>query len=35
MALEIERAIVAGFDWGATAASEASALWPERMTGMA
>jgi pimeloyl-ACP methyl ester carboxylesterase len=33
-ALGIERAIVAGFDWGATAACVASALWPERVAGM-
>lgn len=33
-ALGLERAIVAGFDWGATAACVASALWPERVTAM-
>jgi pimeloyl-ACP methyl ester carboxylesterase len=29
-ALDIERAIVAGFDWGARAADIVAALWPER-----
>jgi pimeloyl-ACP methyl ester carboxylesterase len=28
--LEIERAVLAGFDWGARAACVAAALWPER-----
>jgi pimeloyl-ACP methyl ester carboxylesterase len=29
-ALEIEQAVLAGFDWGARAADIAAALWPER-----
>jgi pimeloyl-ACP methyl ester carboxylesterase len=29
-ALEIERAVVAGFDWGARSADIVAALWPER-----
>ena len=29
-ALEIERAVVAGFDWGARTAGVVAALWPER-----
>lgn len=33
-ALGLERAIVAGFDWGATGACVAAALWPERVTAM-
>jgi pimeloyl-ACP methyl ester carboxylesterase len=33
-ALEIERAIVAGFDWGARTANIVAALWPERCTGL-
>ena len=33
-ALEIDRAIVAGFDWGARTADIVAALWPERCTGL-
>jgi pimeloyl-ACP methyl ester carboxylesterase len=33
-ALAIERAIVAGFDWGARTADIVAALWPERCTGL-
>jgi pimeloyl-ACP methyl ester carboxylesterase len=33
-ALGIERAIVAGFDWGARSADIVAALWPERVTGL-
>lgn len=33
-ALGIERAIVAGFDWGGRAASVAAALFPERIAGL-
>jgi pimeloyl-ACP methyl ester carboxylesterase len=33
-ALEIEQAIVAGFDWGARSAGIVAALWPERCTGL-
>jgi pimeloyl-ACP methyl ester carboxylesterase len=33
-ALHIERAILAGFDWGGRAACVASALWPERSLGL-
>ena len=33
-ALKIERAIVAGFDWGARTADIVAALWPERCTGL-
>jgi pimeloyl-ACP methyl ester carboxylesterase len=33
-ALEIERAIVAGFDWGARSADIVAALWPERCDGL-
>lgn len=33
-ALGIERALFAGFDWGATAACVAAALWPERASGI-
>ena len=32
-ALEIERAIVGGFDWGARTANAVAALWPERCAG--
>ena len=33
-ALGIERAIVAGFDWGARSADTVAALWPERVVGL-
>jgi pimeloyl-ACP methyl ester carboxylesterase len=33
-ALEIERAVLAGFDWGARTANIVAALWPERCTGL-
>jgi pimeloyl-ACP methyl ester carboxylesterase len=33
-ALEIERAVVAGFDWGARTADIVAALWPERCRGL-
>jgi len=33
-ALKIQRAIVAGFDWGARTADIVAALWPERCTGL-
>jgi pimeloyl-ACP methyl ester carboxylesterase len=33
-ALEIEKAIVAGFDWGARSAVIMSALWPDRCAGL-
>jgi pimeloyl-ACP methyl ester carboxylesterase len=33
-ALEIERAVVAGFDWGARTADILAALWPERCAGL-
>ena len=33
-ALEIEKAIVAGFDWGARSADIVAALWPERCTAL-
>jgi pimeloyl-ACP methyl ester carboxylesterase len=33
-ALGIDKAIVAGFDWGGVAACTASALWPERVVGL-
>jgi pimeloyl-ACP methyl ester carboxylesterase len=33
-ALNIERAILAGFDWGGRAACIVSALWPERVAGL-
>jgi pimeloyl-ACP methyl ester carboxylesterase len=33
-ALEIERAIVAGFDWGSRTAAIMAALWPERCAGL-
>jgi pimeloyl-ACP methyl ester carboxylesterase len=32
--LGIERAVVAGFDWGARSADIVSALWPQRCTGL-
>jgi pimeloyl-ACP methyl ester carboxylesterase len=32
-ALEIERAVLAGFDWGARTANIVAALWPERCDG--
>jgi pimeloyl-ACP methyl ester carboxylesterase len=32
-ALEIDRAVVAGFDWGARTADIVAALWPERCIG--
>lgn len=32
--LGIERAILAGYDWGGLASCVASALWPERVTGL-
>jgi pimeloyl-ACP methyl ester carboxylesterase len=32
--LEIERAIVAGFDWGARSADIVAALWPDRCSGL-
>jgi pimeloyl-ACP methyl ester carboxylesterase len=32
-ALEIERAVVSGFDWGARTANIVAALWPERCRG--
>jgi len=32
--LEIERAVVAGFDWGARTANIVAALWPERCKGL-
>jgi pimeloyl-ACP methyl ester carboxylesterase len=32
--LQIERAIVGGFDWGARAACIVSALWPQRVVGL-
>ena len=31
-ALEVETAILAGFDWGARTADVVAALWPERCT---
>ena len=34
VALEIDQAIVAGFDWGARAADIVAALWPERCKGL-
>lgn len=34
-ALGIDRAVVAGFDWGARTAAIVAALWPERVTGLA
>lgn len=33
-ALEIERAVVAGYDWGGRAACIVSALWPQRVRGL-
>jgi pimeloyl-ACP methyl ester carboxylesterase len=33
-ALKIEKAIVAGFDWGARSADIVAALWPERVKGL-
>ena len=33
-ALKIDRAILAGFDWGARTADIVAALWPERSTGL-
>ena len=33
-ALRIERAILAGFDWGARTADIVAALWPERVNGL-
>src|ERR671924_652608 len=33
-ALEIERAVVAGFDWGARSADIVAALWPDRCIGL-
>lgn len=33
-ALKIERALVAGYDWGARTACILAALWPERCTGL-
>jgi pimeloyl-ACP methyl ester carboxylesterase len=33
-ALQIERAVLAGFDWGARTADIVAALWPERCTGL-
>lgn len=33
-ALKIERAVVAGFDWGARTANIMAALWPQRVTAM-
>jgi pimeloyl-ACP methyl ester carboxylesterase len=33
-ALEIDKAIVAGFDWGARTANIVAALWPERCAGL-
>ncbi|HTY66043.1 MAG TPA: alpha/beta hydrolase [Alphaproteobacteria bacterium] len=33
-ALKIEKAILAGFDWGARTADIAAALWPERVNGL-
>lgn len=32
--LKIERALVAGFDWGARTADIVAALWPERVSGL-
>jgi hypothetical protein len=32
-ALDIDRAVVAGFDWGARTADILATLWPERCTG--
>jgi pimeloyl-ACP methyl ester carboxylesterase len=33
-ALHIDRAVLAGYDWGGRAACAAAALWPERVTGI-
>lgn len=33
-ALQIDRAVLAGYDWGGTAACVAAALWPERCAGL-
>jgi pimeloyl-ACP methyl ester carboxylesterase len=33
--LVIERAILAGYDWGGPASCVASALWPDRVAGLA
>ena len=33
-ALEISRAVLAGYDWGGRAACIAAALWPERVSGL-
>jgi len=33
-ALKIERAVLAGFDWGARTADIVAALWPERVSGL-
>jgi pimeloyl-ACP methyl ester carboxylesterase len=33
-ALQIERAVLAGFDWGARTADIVAALWPQRCTGL-
>jgi pimeloyl-ACP methyl ester carboxylesterase len=33
-ALQVERAVVAGFDWGARTADIVAALWPERCTAL-
>ena len=33
-ALDIDRAVLAGFDWGGRAACVAAALWPERCAGL-
>jgi pimeloyl-ACP methyl ester carboxylesterase len=33
-ALDVDRAIVAGFDWGARTADVMAALWPERCSGL-
>src|SRR6478672_3991651 len=33
-ALDVDRAIVAGFDWGARTADVVAALWPQRCSGL-
>ena len=33
-ALDVDRAVVAGFDWGARTADILAALWPERCSGL-
>jgi pimeloyl-ACP methyl ester carboxylesterase len=33
-ALKVERAVLAGYDWGGRAACIVAALWPERVTGL-